>query len=386
MIIKIFVVTKNEYDLIEDWTNFYGRIFDYSNLTIIDTGSNNLDVLMFYEEAKKMGVNVIVDIGYEGNSQGEKFTKYMLMEKEKNESDFLLGCDTDNFLFIKNVNKIKKEDYFNYFNSLPDDKNKFLIHSSLDSIPTLNSNYINNKYKRPVLDTEQFFNHASVCINFYRTKNFIKTENGNHSGITFPNHNAHLTNLSMVHYNNTGINRLQERSLEICIGYKHFEINYPFNHENCKKNYKNIYRFFSEKQYGCGIHRSLQAFSFLLRHYIFSLFEKYASDYFNLILFYNVLYSNKNILNNEPCEKIITSFPEEYAFASSGDLKFVNYKLQYSPENMEKDFINFFKKNISKTKKITMSDIFDHDELLFCDSVSKQFSCSKDTRIKDFLF
>ena len=167
MIIKIFVVTKDEYDLIADWTKYYGNIFGYENLTIIDNGSTHMDVLTYYEYAKKLGVNIIIDIGYEGNEQGKKFTKYMLLEKERNISDFVFGCDTDNFLFLTKSAVINKHDILDWFSSLPKDQNKFLIHSSTDSIINPDSpKYINNKYKHPIFDTETFVTSATVCSNF----------------------------------------------------------------------------------------------------------------------------------------------------------------------------------------------------------------------------
>lgn len=372
MIIKIFVVTKNEYDLIEDWTNFYGKIFEYKNLNIIDTGSTNQIVLNFYKSIKKLGVNIIIDEGYIGGQQGEKFTKYMLIEKQKKSCDFLLGCDTDNFLILPNTDTINKDDYIKYFSELPTNQNKFLIHQTYDSLIYENDGYENNKYKRPAIDCEYFKKSATVYINFYRCNNFIKTENGNHDGITNPNQKAYMTNLKIIHYMNTGIYRLQERSFEICMGYNHFKINYPFNYENSKQNYINIYNFIKNGINGCGIHRIIQSYSFILRYYILWLFKKYATeDYCNIETINTVLYSNKNIFidNYDKDDLLINSYEKELEYAIRGNTDFLIYKCKNSPEEIENNFINFFlnKKKDNKMNDINIFKIYNNCEIFILD-------------------
>lgn len=381
MIIKIFVVTKNEYDLIEDWVKFYGNIFGYENLTIIDTGSDNKIVLDFYEKLKINGkVNLIIDYGYEGDSQGDKFSKYMNIEKEKNSCDFLLGCDTDNFLFIKDKNKIVKEDYFNFFKSLPKDKNKFLIHYSLDSLVEKNPNYKDNKYIIPT-KCNSFIISASVCINFYRTQSFISTSNGNHQGVTEPDEKPLLTNLGMYHFNNTGILRHEERAIEICKGYKFFEYLPPININNCKNNYKNFEDFFLKNLCYSGIHRIIQAYSFILRRYVFFLFNEYADESFMTIdNFYKVLYSNKNILKNINNITNDNNYYEEILLSISGNVKFVNERTKYNCNDMENDFKLFFKNKKVSNKKLHFTDILNFDE--FCE---KKKNIIEDNKLLSFL-
>lgn len=367
MIIKIFTVTKNEYDLIEDWTNYYGNIFGYDNLTIIDTGSDNQYVLNYYIDAKKKGVNIIFDNGYLENQQGEKFTKYMLIEKKKDKSDFLLGCDTDNFIFIKNSKFINKNEIINFFCNLPKEINKFKIHSSVDSLININSeNYVNNKYNRPVFDTDAFIYQATICLNFYRTKNFISTSNGNHIGKTEPDQNPYvITEASFFHFNHTGIKRTEERCLTICNGYEYFNINYPHNYLNSKKNYDIIRDVFFKNKITCGIHRYIQLVSIILRYYIFFLFEKYATDeYYNINTFYNFLYYNYFLHVNSSDENIICkSFSDEILNSHKANIDFIKFKLEYDSNYIENQFINFFDSSFKvKKQNFTIKDIFNTDE------------------------
>ena len=84
MKIKIFTVTKDEYDLIQEFIDFYGYIFGYDNLIIIDNGSTNTSVLEYYNRVKReKNVNIVSETGYENCKQGDHFTKYMLIEKKK---------------------------------------------------------------------------------------------------------------------------------------------------------------------------------------------------------------------------------------------------------------------------------------------------------------
>ena len=400
MKIKIFTVTKNEYDLIEYWTLFYGSIFGYENLTIIDTGSDNKIVLNFYEKIKKnTQINIYKENSFNPGEQGKYFTKYM--HTEKSDSDFLLGCDTDNFLILRGTNKIIKEDYFRFFESLPKEQNKFLIHSSIDSIIDSNSpNYINNKYNNPIMDCDKFINHATVCANFYRTKAFVNTSDGNHIGETSPDQIAFNCSdkLVYIHYNYTGLSRCMERSIEICEGYQYFNLKYPLSYyDNAKINYENICKAFNN--INAGTHRYIICFSYISRYFIYSLFKKYVTEeYFKIENFYNILYCNENFLNNkqplnkQPLNKYINNFTDEKKYSIIGDTSFIKYRLQYSIDNIEDDFINFFKlskfNNNSHQTKFKIEDIFNNDESIYYSSLSNneiKITCLK-TYLKKITF
>lgn len=382
VVVKVFVVTKNEYDLIEDWTHFYGKLFDYANLYIIDTGSNHPDVLTFYSKARDMGAHVIIDPGYTANSQGEKFTKYMNQVKSQNDSDFLLGCDTDNFLVLHGKHTINKQDYIDYFNSLPADRNKFRIHSSMDSVVRINDKYNNNKYSRPVTDTPMFYNGASVCINFYRTQQFVATTNGNHVGYTMPDQEPLMTRFRMIHYHYTGMTRMFERALEVCKGYEYFHVNLNDDtFDKCKENHLNVCKYISDSGLQhAGIHRLVQTFAFTNRRYVYLLFIKYASrEYITINNFYRVLYATDNVipmLNNQP---IGSSIVEESVNNIPGILVNIKSKLNsYGPRQLEHDFMEFFKDkpndvNIQDSSLLTFGGILSCDEQTLSDHCIAQY-------------
>jgi len=374
MKIKIFTVTKDEYDLIEDFITFYGYIFGYDNLIIIDTGSTDKSVLEYYQMIKReKNVNIVFENGYENGKQGEHFTKYMTIEKNKNSCDFLLGLDTDNFLILPNATFIDPKEYINYFETLDKNQNKFLIHSTFDSIIDINNNnYINNKYLRPARYCEKYYKTATVHINFYRCKHFCTTYNGNHKGITIPDQSPILTNLIVIHYNNTGITRHIERTMNILINYKYINYIDDINFETATINYKNICKFIKsiKPNTGCsGVHRVIWGFTLILRDFIYELFKKYATQEFCTIEnLYKCMYSNQNILNyinefniqNDYWNKIGVNFDFSHTFTDYklgifGNPIFVYDRCEYSAEKMISDFELFFDK--------TNNNIFTKEQL-----------------------
>ena len=54
-------------------------------------------VLEIYNKYQILGVNIYYESNYNGNGQADSFNKYMNIYK--NSCDYLIGLDTDEFLF-----------------------------------------------------------------------------------------------------------------------------------------------------------------------------------------------------------------------------------------------------------------------------------------------
>ena len=401
MKIKIFTVTKDEYDLIQEFIDFYGYIFGYDNLIIIDNGSTNTSVLEYYNRVKReKNVNIVSETGYENCKQGDHFTKYMLIEKKKNSSDFLLGLDTDNFLILPNADSIQPQQYINYFENLSKTNNKFLIHSTFDSIVDVNSKfYVNNKYSSPVKQCEKFFRDATVCINFYRCKNFVMTYNGNHSGTTMPDQPPLMTDLSVIHYCNTGITRHKERTINILVNYKYINYIHDSSFETSVINYQNICHVANMLKIGNhshnGIHRIIWGFTMILRDFVYELFKIYASEeYCTIENIYKCMYSNQCVLHyindfdikTQYWEKIGVDFNfshtcSDYFLGMSGKTNFIYNRCEYTAKAMISDFELFFKdkKNkdnniFSKTELYTNCEVVLPNEIFHKDILTKFFN------------
>ncbi len=284
MRVKIFCVTKNEYDIIEDFILYYGNLFGYDNIIIIDNNSSNNIVLEIYNKYKLLGVTIYYESRYDGNSQGDNFNKYMSIYKDT--CDYLIGLDTDEFLFsyieFKNNNDpFNKEKILEIFSNYKITDTLFKIDYYPCSIvdPT-NNNYIDNKIINPIRNIIYFSNDMNMteidecnwkwCYTpkyFSKSNAFINTSNGNHH-INISYGNEVNSNLGLLHFNNTGNRRYYERAKAVIDGYKYFstDLNIKDQIDILKENKQN----FSQ-----GFHKVCSYNFILLRMYIFDLFIKY---------------------------------------------------------------------------------------------------------------
>lgn len=259
---KIFLVTKNEKNLIEDFMNYYGKHFGYNNLYIIDDNSDDETVLNIYNIYCKKGVNIFYEkCGYSGENQGMLFTKYM--KQEKNNCKWLIGLDNDEFIVIKNGDSYHcddlKENLLNILNNNTEDS--FIINYCNVYCP---DNIIYSE--KPIKEQEMFVHHGSFPKVFYRSSTFLKTNNGNHNGITINNTKKHINNIYYLHYHNTGVKRSIEKAKTICEGYKY--INKLDNDKDA------IVKL--EKTHKCyGIHRVSEYNYFLKKKYVIDTFIKF---------------------------------------------------------------------------------------------------------------
>lgn len=218
---KIFTVTKNEYDLIEDFIRYYGGIFGYENVIILDNESDNPIVLDVYQRYIPKGVTVRTVVGYSGDSQGNHFTN--AMRNYTTSAEFLIGLDTDCFLTVNR--RCDKQTIHTYLRSLPYDRDLFRINSFLMSVvDTSSGNYVDNKLVRPTDCTtfalrRGYAGVPSIHHVFFRAPSFIRTYNGNHEGTTTSNRDYLCNEVAYVHYHDTGKRRHLERCKTILLAY-----------------------------------------------------------------------------------------------------------------------------------------------------------------------
>jgi len=270
---KIFTVTKDEYDLIDDFIIYYGKIFGYQNLIIIDNMSTDKNVLDVYKKYPE--IKIYYEEGYQKDKQGEYFTKYMNMYK--NQAKYLIGVDTDEFIYVMNNDESTSYDIMGYLNKLSDKYDMFKIKYYDWSIPNKNSSdYVNYKHTRPVRHIDMFKRCPDENITrkvFYRASNFISTMCGNHNGNTTTN-KTYITRLGYFHYSNTGKKRTLERALNICIGYDYVDKNDNKNIIIDKLEIKAL------KKVPCyGFHRRDELYNFYRREHIINLFVKYVKRF-----------------------------------------------------------------------------------------------------------
>jgi len=272
-VIKVFCMTKNEYDLIEDFILYYGYLFGYKNVTIIDNNSDNPQVLDIYIKYQKLGLNVVFESNYTNQGQGDAFTKYMTLEKFN--CDFLIGLDTDEFLFsledLKNGNdsfcKTKILQIFDNY-KLEDTLFKINIYPT-SVVDILNDKYVNNKFINPATDIIYFTNQVEDVKKFFvRSNSFINTNNGNHS-INTSYGNKIYSSLGLLHFHNTGRKRVYERSKAVIDGYQYFSTSLDI------KEQINILSMFKNRDSVNGYHKIAIYYDIILQMFLFELFVTY---------------------------------------------------------------------------------------------------------------
>jgi hypothetical protein len=259
---KIATVTKNEYDLIEDFINYYGSIFGYTNVYIIDNGSTNRIVLDVYEKYKKYGLNVFTELGYANNSQGDIFTKYT--KKYMMDADWVFGLDTDEFIVIKKGDQYHSENIPAILDSMLGK-----LHRKVDIIKSCVYNSIHNlgveSSKKPAVEYDSY-QATEIPKYFYKPSNMINVSAGNHHITSKNNLIEKMPDIIYLHLHFTGISRHIERGRNICIGYEYINENDSdiCAYEKLKEIVKHPHN---------GVHRTTCYMSFLKNKIILDLFK-----------------------------------------------------------------------------------------------------------------
>ena len=94
--LRLFLMTKNERELIDDWIQYHAHLFGMENIYILD-GSDNEEVLGIYENYKKQGLNVRYTQA-DLNELAEELTQYM--NENKGVGNFIIKLDTDEFIGV----------------------------------------------------------------------------------------------------------------------------------------------------------------------------------------------------------------------------------------------------------------------------------------------
>ena len=189
--IKIFTMIKDEKDILINWIYYYGNIFGFKNLYIIDNYSidGSWDILKNFQIKYK--INLYREKNYK--NKGKIITD---LSKSIDNYDYILPVDIDEFIVLYNYkeNLINIRSINNYFKSLP--KN-FSIYK-MNYIQTI----LDKKklYKNVTVECSKGYyqncnKHAKSFFNKKKFKGLI--DHGNH----FVCKNYFLTDLCLVHFN-----------------------------------------------------------------------------------------------------------------------------------------------------------------------------------------
>ena len=214
--LKIFIMTKDEHDLIEDFIIYHGELIGYENLVIIDNGSTHQKVLDIYKKYSDR-INLHYELGFEGMKQSDYMCKYFDMYRNK--CKFVLGFDTDEFIYqINEINLLE------YLESLPESFEIFRIKQYDFSYPDPSADdFIGYSHRQPARYMKYFDRKYITNIDnndqskvFFRASTFKWVWLGNHYGHS-TNNTQMLVDIGYVHLHNTGKARYIEKCKNICI-------------------------------------------------------------------------------------------------------------------------------------------------------------------------
>ena len=203
-VLKIVVMTKDDWPLSRAWALYHGFVFGVHNLYIID-GSTDPRQKMFLTYLKALGFNVL--FSQAGLDKLETVIT-RLMHALRKSCDFLMKLDTDEFLALYNPST--RDVYTSHtliqahLNALPYNGSMYKVGFYADSIPRVDDC---NPEEDITSTTTQFTcPSASQHKSFFPSTTFKHMDLGSHGGVvsvTGPGKNIfHSSNLVILHYHN----------------------------------------------------------------------------------------------------------------------------------------------------------------------------------------
>jgi len=271
-LVKVLCMSKNEYDLIEDFILYYGRLFGYHNVIIIDNESTHPHVLDVYSKYIPLGVTVHHEPNYTGDGQGCAFTKYMRLHKA--DCSFMIGLDTDEFLYStiappdgSTLSVI--ECILSAFRNYASEYTKFKFDAYPYSVVDVSSpHYVEQKMTHPTRSIVHFSDWQNSPEKYFcRSDAFVSTTNGNHH-VNVAYGRTTGSSLGLFHFHSTGKRREYERARTVMDGYRYIDTSTDVSTQIDYLNENSHWM-------GNGCHRVDSYRRFLLRMYLVQLFLTY---------------------------------------------------------------------------------------------------------------
>jgi len=221
-IVKIVLMTKNEKFLIKKWIQYHGEIFGYENLHIIDD-SDDYDVLNYYKTIAYLPIHF-----YRNNNNLNTLLDSInnIMNSIKNDCDFMIKLDTDEFISIYNneTNDISicKEIIRDSFNNLVINGYKYKCSYTMDSRPL--------ESKEDPLEYIYFTQPTYTKFKtFFNSKTYLNCDLGSHVGTVISPYQQdgieNDTNILIVHYHNQNFESYIENTKRAMISHKYIDLN-----------------------------------------------------------------------------------------------------------------------------------------------------------------
>lgn len=254
MALKLFLMTKNEIEQLEDWLKYHGYLFGLENIHVLD-GSDDHRVLDVYDRYKPLGLHVhFSSTGL--NGLAEELTQ--LMHTHKGSNNFLIKLDTDEFLAytlpadIRPGGRISKalraryhavrngehrlpkwlngsvfdrmhgtkqllvENFNRFFEALPITGQRYKASLTIWSIPQ--HQYVARPSRELVHFTQLQPNRGKT---FFHSCSFQSVDLGSHAGVSTNNRAVIDTGLTLIHYHFTSVEDSVRRARQVLVSHEY---------------------------------------------------------------------------------------------------------------------------------------------------------------------
>jgi len=245
--LKIFLMTKNEPEMLESWIKYHGYIFGLDKIYVLD-GSDDSRVFRVYEKFQPLGLTVRFSSSGLNELAGE-LTE--MMHLYKGTDSFLIKMDTDEFLaYTPDPNSIiecerahaaiRKSAYLrmkNWFLSVEGPAYPIEIKLQITNftdffkkLPITGQSYKASftcwsKPKRQsvknICDEITSFSplHKTDFKSFFHSSSFVSVDLGCHAGVSSNNSGFIDTGLSIIHYHSTSVEDSARRARQVLLSH-----------------------------------------------------------------------------------------------------------------------------------------------------------------------
>ena len=212
-------IVKDEDDIIREWIEYYGKLFSYENLYIIDNYSMD-NTYQICKEYVDKGIHLTRESDYK--RKGEYMTEIM----KRVECDFFIPIDIDEFIVFYNKpeNTIESTNVISYFDNLKS------IHPT-NALFKMNYIWPVRTNNDPILLKQ--FTHGVILNYGINAKSFLQSiphnfqiDHGNHMAYN----NYILTDLYVIHYHRRSDHQHKKKTINNVVGLgHHLDLNYLKN-------------------------------------------------------------------------------------------------------------------------------------------------------------
>jgi hypothetical protein len=228
MRLKLFLMTRNEIGLIEDWLKYHGFLFGFENIYILD-GSDDQRVFDIYKKYKPFGLHVKISSTGLNGLAGELT---LLMHEEKGLNNFLIKLDTDEFLsyipvslgaeIIQGNSSLNKflsvSNFSEFFEALPITGQRYQASFMTWSIPK--HSHVDN----PAIELIEFTPIQPINFKvFFHSESFLSVDLGAHVGESTNNEGFIYTGLSVIHFHSTSLDDSIRRARQVLISHGYID-------------------------------------------------------------------------------------------------------------------------------------------------------------------